>query len=226
MANKRQKKKQNKSFASALELVRFRQNVSKANKRIQRLEQTGLEPRALSEIKGFLGGENRFRISRKLTELEYKNISNVVNRFLSLKESTVKTARIGEQKRRENFHKSLQSAFRGRVVNPDIEQRLYDIVGDLDIDKLTENYAYEEVLQAARKLDNAGIKVTDDLVSDVLNRNIKVVVRDFLVERGVLQGYDVPVDKLPPMDYYVKIAIQGGVQEAVDEYMDNLREVL
>lgn len=229
MANKRKKKKlvnRNKSFASALELVRFRQNVAKANKRIQRLENAGLEPRALSEIKGFLGYENRFRIPRNLTELEYKNISIVVNKFLSLKESTTKVAKLGEQKRRENFHESLKKAFRGKTVSSDVEQRLYGIIGDLDIDKLTDNYAYEEVLNAAKKLDNAGIRVTDDLVSDVLNRNIKVVVKDFLIERGVLQGYDVPVDKLPSMEHYVKIAIQDGVQEAVNEYMDDLREVL
>lgn len=211
-------------FASALELIRFRQNVAKANKRIKRLEAAGLEPKILTYVKGFLDGENRFRIPRKLNQLDYNNIKNVVERFLGVHESKVRFARKADERKRQNFHKKISNAF-GDTLSQSAERVLYDSIGDIDIKSLLRNYTYEEILITLQQLENAQLPSTKDFISQVLQRNIDEVVEDYLKGQGVLQGTDVPFEKLNNMYYYVQLAKAEGVQEAVNEYEQNLREV-
>lgn len=222
--NKRQAKKNakkvvrkapntSKPFASSLELVRFRQNVAKANKRIARLEAEGLEPSILTFIKSALGDRIHIPRGKALTEQTYNKIKAITERFLRAETSKTKAAREGEQKHREAFHERVIRAF-GKEINNEVERHLYYAIGDIDVKKLTENYEYEEILFAMNELENVGIRPTTDLVDRVLQSNIEYVVVDMLDERGI------PTDGTTLRDY-VDIALQYGIDEAERQYMQD-----
>lgn len=207
-----------KPFATARELVRFRQNVAKANKRIERLEKEGLEPKILSFLKSAIDGD-KIRIPRgkAFTQQAYLKIKALTERFLGAATSKVKAAREGEQKHREQFHESIIKAF-GEEIDKALEQRLYYAMGDIDIKKLRDEYTYEELLFAAEQLTNVNLKITTDLVDSVLQNNIGYVVADELEVRGI------PTDGSTIRDY-VDIGIQYGIDEAIKQYqLDQMGE--
>lgn len=194
-------------------MVRFRQNVAKANKRIARLEKEGLEPSILTFIKGVFGDRIRIPRGKALTEQVYNKIKAVTERFLKAGTSKVKAAREGEKKHREAFHEKILRAFEGEI-NEDIEANLYYAVGDIDIKSLLNNYKYEEIVFAMQQLNDVGLQPHTDIIDDVLQNNIGFVVEEELNKRGI------PTDGTTLRDY-VDIAIQYGIDEAERQYRED-----
>lgn len=205
-----------KPFATARELVRFRQNVAKANKRIARLEQEGLEPSVLSFVKSALGDRIHIPRGKALTEQAYNKIKAITERFLNTKSSKLKTAREGERKHREAFAEQVRRAL-GSDTKQDIIDRLYYALGDVDMKSLLDNYVYGEIISAAEQLDNVGIEIQKNLIEDVIEHNISYVIENELNALGI------PTDGTTLRDY-VDIALQYGFNEAVRQYREDETE--
>lgn len=212
----RKKVNTSRPFATSLELVKFRENVAKANKRIARLETEGLEPTVLTQLKSAIDGD-RIRIPRgkALTAQAYYKLKAITENFLKAKTSKLKAAREGEQKRRENFHNSVISAFRGEI-DPTIESKLYYVIGDIDTDTLLKKYSYDEMLFGISELQNTGLSVTTDLVDKVLQNNTEYVIIDELAARGIPTS--------GTLRDYVEIALQYGIGAAENQWIEDNQE--
>lgn len=207
-----------KPFATSRELIKFRENVAKANKRIARLEKEGLEPNILSFVKSTLGERIHIPRGKALTEQVFNKIKAITERFLNAATSRLKAAREGEKKHREAFHEKIVRAFEGEI-DRDLEGRLYYAIGDIDIKSLLNNYKYEEVLFAMQELNDIGITPTTSIIDKTLQTNISYVVEDELNARGI------PTDGATLRDY-VDIALQYGIEEAERQFCEDEGEEL
>ncbi len=225
----KKQKKQKKGFQlsrtarrlgiSERENIRFQQDIRRANLRLSRLREEGLEPRIATNIMSVVG--NTFpTVSRIATHDEYENTRNLLNRFLSAKTSTVRGARTESTKRYENFKKLLQRTT-GQKISDESYRVIYQSLGDLDWNVLTENYAYDEIRKMQYDLYTRGVPPTNSYVTTALDDGIHVAIgdylskyisRDFILDTGV--GFH-------DFDYYIELALSRDVRSAINEYQSD-----
>lgn len=191
----------------------LRRKVKTVNQRIARLEKAGLDNTVLTNFQNTIG--KRVKIKRNPTLEDVIRLEMIVDKFLSMKSSTVKGAREGERIRRERFGNLVFTTL--GETDRDLIDILYQYMGDLDLRSLMRDYIYKEVVNAARELIKYDIEPTKNRVESNIEKGIDFVVKEVLKENGVTDT------KYNYLDFYVGIALDYGINAAIEQYKYDLR---
>lgn len=190
--------------------------VQEANKRIKQLERAGVTPAPLEMLRNALG-EKTVNISRKTPFGRIQQIEQVVDKFVKSKWTTVEGAAEIDRERRKNFEKLVRETI-GNISRQSMSV-LYGYMGDMNIRELLSEYIYDEVMLAAREIDEIGGNVTKSNVKMAIDRGIDYYIEYEMQQRGYnLDDID---NQFIDRDVVIDVARSQGINSAIEFLRQN-----
>ena len=190
--------------------------TQEANKRIKQLERAGLNPPQLQLFKNALGAET-VELTRKTPFGRIQQLETIVSKFVGSKWTTVSGAQEVEQNRRKNFEKLVRETI-GNISSQSMSV-LYGYMGDMDIRELLSEYIYDEVMLAAREIDEIGGNVTKSNVKMAIDRGIDYYIEYEIQQRGYnLDDID---NQFIDRDVVIDVARSQGINSAIEFLRQN-----
>ena len=190
--------------------------VQEANKRIKQLERAGVTPAPLVMLRNTLG-ENLVSLSKNTPFGRIQQIEQVVEKFVKSKWTTVEGAAEIDRERRKNFEKLVRETI-GNISRQSMSV-LYGYMGDMDIRELLSEYIYDEVMLAAREIDEIGGNVTKSNVKMAIDLGIDYYIEYEIQQRGYnLDNID---NQFIDRDVVIDVARSQGINSAIEFLRQN-----
>ena len=190
--------------------------TQEANKRIKQLERAGINPPQLQLLKNALGTET-VELTRRTPFGRIQQIEQVVEKFVKSKWTTVAGAAEIDRERRKNFEKLVRETI-GNISRQSMSV-LYGYMGDMDIRELLSEYIYDEVMLAAREIDEIGGNVTKSNVKMAIDLGIDYYIEYEIQQRGYnLDNID---NQFIDRDVVIDVARSQGINSAIEFLRQN-----